>query len=704
VLGKPFDARTDLFSFGVVLYEMATGFLPFTGETTGGLFDAILHREPTEAVRLNTAVPTELQRIIDKALEKDRELRYLTAADLRADLKRLKRDSSSGKVPRGSRDLTAMSGAAAEPVAERRTGSVIAAQATLVPTWKRYALLATYVGLLVAAFAAYHYWPRAKNPGGLAKVTQISQWNKPMTGARLSPDGHAVAFVSPTGGTLQVFLMLTSGGEPLLLTSDEGDKSVNNFSPDGREVYYKRLMGRNEIWAVPTLGGSPRRVATAAYMVPSTDGASIFYAKSDEPGIFRAERSGLNEELVYNPPSTAWSFIPVLLFPGGSDVLAAGVRMESPKTRLLKINVTSQAVVDLGEIPVNADDPGNLDIAWDEPGNSILLSCPVHGLTNIWRYRFEDRSLAQITFGAGPDFSPMPDPGGRGIYYVNGKSSGFLTAYRVQSKTSMDIVSDASQPVVSPDGKRVLYITLPAPRKSELWVSDIDGGNKVKIATGEQLVTGLWAPDSFHLAFFDTGASAGDKFYLVGADGSDLHQLPPLPGMPIASMVWGRDQKSVYASVPSGIESTSDIWKWNLNGSNPEKFADKCGVISDADPSGHYLVGAELFGQSTGIYQASLPDRKCTPLLPGVSTFNVTFARDGKSFLYAVSARGEVTIYRQPWRNGRLIGPSQVALKVPFAFPLQYQGGNGYDISKDLSTVVYARPGGHADLYLLSQK
>jgi hypothetical protein len=91
------------------------------------------------------------------------------------------------------------------------------------------------------------------------------------------------------------------------------------------------------------------------------------------------------------------------------------------------------------------------------------------------------------------------------------------------------------------------------------------------------------------------------------------------------------------------------------------------------------------------------------PLLPGVVTFATTFALDGKSFLYAVASRGEVTIYRQPWKDGKLIGAPQVALKVPFAFPLEYQG-NAYDFSRDLSTIVYARPSGHADLYLLSQK
>jgi hypothetical protein len=91
-------------------------------------------------------------------------------------------------------------------------------------------------------------------------------------------------------------------------------------------------------------------------------------------------------------------------------------------------------------------------------------------------------------------------------------------------------------------------------------------------------------------------------------------------------------------------------------------------------------------------------------LLPGVLTSAATFARDGKSFLYAVASRGEVTIYRQAWKEGKLIGVRQVALKVPFAFPLNDRGGNAYDFSRDLSTIVYARPVGHADLYLLSQK
>ena len=129
--------------------------------------------------------------------------------------------------------------------------------------------------------------------------------------------------------------------------------------------------------------------------------------------------------------------------------------------------MTTHEAVDLGAVSGNR----NLDdIVWAEPGMTLLLSRTVNGLTNIWKYSLQDRSLTQITFGAGPDFSPMPDPGGKGIYFVNGKSSGFLTAYHVHSKESTDIVTeDATQPVISPDGKRVMYITLPSGKNHELW-------------------------------------------------------------------------------------------------------------------------------------------------------------------------------------------------------------------------------------------
>ena len=683
VRGRELDARTDLFSFGVVLYEMATGVLPFRGETPGTTTDSILNQAPVAPVRLNPDVPAELERIINKALEKDRDLRYQHASDMRTDLKRLRRDTDSGRISSSARAVVQPS----SPALRART---------------RYGFAAAGVLILGAAFAAYHFWPRSKSPGAPAEITEISQWNKPMNNARLSPDGHAVAFTSPVGGVAQVFLMLTSGGEPLQLTNDEGDKVLNNFSPDGTEIYYGRSLGRDEVWAVPSLGGTPRRFASASDVVPSPDGASIFYVKSGTSAIFRADKSGLHEESVYDFKGAGQSFSPLLLFPGGQDLLVAassfGFDLSQSQSRLYKITVASHQALNLGELSGNIS-----DVVWADPGRSILFSRTVNGLTNIWKYTLQDRGLKQITFGTGPDFSPMSDPGGRGIYYVNGKSSGFLTVYHVHSRQSTDIVSEeASQPLLSPDAKRVMYITFPASQRSELWVSGIDGVNKVKIAAGKSLATGSWASDNFHIYFFQSTGDRDDKGYIVGADGSGLRELPLVGGAP-AGAVWSPDRKFLYMSVGEQKDTVFDIWKWDVDSTNPEKFV-QCGEPWDVDPSGQYLLGGILAGEKTGIYQVSLRDRKCIPLLPGVSTFGVSFGRDGKSFLYAVASRGEVTIFRQSWREGKVTGAPQVALKIPFTFPLRYENGNAYDFSRDLSTIVFARPGGHADLYLLSQK
>ncbi len=701
VLGKELDGRTDLFSFGVVLYEMATGAVPFRGETSGAITEAILNRAAVAPVRLNPDLPAKLEDVINKAMEKDRDLRYQSASEIRTDLKRLRRDTESGRTP--SSQGGAAHDIAPEPGSGRISSSTaVAAQPSPGLARTKYIVAASVLLIVVAgAFAAYRFWMGSSAHGGPAKTTQISHWDKPMDYARLSPDGHTVAFISQVGGVLQVFVMLTSGGEPLQLTNDAGDKVVNSFSRDGTEIYYGRALGIDEGWAVPTLGGDPRRVVSGFSLVPSADGKAIFYVKGESRGIFRADRSRLSEEQVYSFDAGALLPKRILPFPDGNHLLVlTGDNLSLlPEAHTYEVDLSKRTASDLGEIPVSWD-----DAAWAVAGKSLLFSHTVGGLTNIWKYSLKDKTLAQMTFGTGPDYSPMADPEGKGIYFVSGKYTGLLTVYDVHSKRSTDIASEnASQPIVSRDDKRVMYITIPSADRNELWVSSIDGSNKVKLASSESISTLNWTPDNSRLSFSESENGAADKAFVVGVDGSGLRELP-WPGAGLFTLFWSSDQKFVYLTGVEKGASVPTVWRENADGSSPEKIADDCGNSSDVSPDGQYLIGAVWVGERTGIHQFSISDKKCISLLPGVVTFNPLFARDGKSFLYAVTSQHEVTIYRQLWQDGKLIGKPQIALKLPFAFTLNASSGNAYDFSRDLSTVVYARPDSHADLYLLSQK
>jgi len=717
VRGKELDARSDLFSFGAVLYEMATGSLPFRGDTSGLVFDAILNRAPIPPARLHPDIPAELERIIGKALEKDLDLRYQNATELRADLKRLRRDTGSGRISSGSvpsafsspthSGFSTPSAAVPEAPATPPSGtaaphpsnsSVIAAAASR-NKGKVLSLGALLLVLVLAAgYGVYHLLNR-RSPEGPAKIAKISNWNRSMDYPAISPDGRTIAFTSPVEGYDQVFVMLTSGGEPLQLTKDEGNKTVLNFSSDGTEIYFAQTLGNSDIWTLPTLGGTPKHLASGNAVVPSADGQSLFIQKADGR-IVRSPRSGSGEESLFNVPVSSFYRFDLKTFPDGKSLLLTS-SAGSGKTSFQRLDLSTHQIENLGDLADTSQ-----FTSWAAPGKSLYVSRKIDGITNLWEFSLKDLSLKQITFGPGPDRIPMADPNGKGIYFVNGRSAGALTLYRAATKQFSDVITESvTQPVLSNDARRLAYLTVPEEGRSgeaDLWISDVTGNNRLRLSTRHvSLETLAFSNDETRFLFADRSDEHA-RLFIINTDGTHLRQLP-WPGEWVGFGIWEPGDQSIVLGGDDRNNRTEKNWRVFLNDSPPVPLYEGCGTAVDLSPDHKFIIGTSLWSEHPGIYQYSLADKKCTTLKSGITTYIAYFAEDGKSFIYSLASNGQTTIYRQPWRNGTLIGSPVPALKLPFALREDYMG-NAFIVSRDLSTIVYARPSGHDDLYLLSQK
>jgi Tol biopolymer transport system component len=441
-------------------------------------------------------------------------------------------------------------------------------------------------------------------------------------------------------------------------------------------------------------------LASGLSVAPSADGESLFLQKADGR-IVRTPKAGVGEELVCTLPLAKFPRVILKSYPDGKGLLIINASSRnSAKSSFHRLDLSTGKLENLGEL---SDTPTPASASWAVPGKSIYVSRKINGISNLWEFSFEDHSLKQITSGPGPDRNPMSDPNGRGVYFINGRSAGALTLYQVSSKQFSDIVTeDATQPALSNDGRHLAYITEPEAGKAEVWVSDLKGNNRLKLASGSSgLETLAWSSDATKFIFGDN-ANYEERLFVVNADGTHLQQLP-WAGDFVGFAAWDPGDQSIALGGSDEKNRVEKTWRIFLDGTPAVLLFERCGVLVDFSPDRKFIIGTVLWGENPGLYQYSLAEKKCTSLKSGITTYLAMYSEDGKSFLYSLASHGQTTIFRQPWRNGVPIGSAVPALKLPFALREDYKG-NAFVVSRDLSSVVYARPGGHDDLYLLSQR
>jgi eukaryotic-like serine/threonine-protein kinase len=522
VRGEDLDARTDLFSFGVVLYEMATGTRAFPGESPVTIIAEILHKEPKPIRELNPQVPEELQRIILKTLEKVREDRFQTAHELMVDLRRLmKKRTESARI-----------GSPAESAKQEKS--------------RKWIWIGAAAAALVCAAAAVAVTGRGTPADSAPLPMEQLTFSSDSKSSTIFTDGSRIYFVSGQNPVE----MSVEGGATAPLNAEIGSMNILDISPDGSEFLLRQNdlndeTQRGTIWTMPVLGGVAKRLGniTARGASYSPDGKMIAF--NEKESVYVCDRDGQNVREIWN-----------------THHMVRGNPAFSPDSKTIRVTVSRSTLendllriwelnVDGGNphlLPLPRDWPENSDAyngIWTPGGKHFVFSSDKDGSNNLYEYieprwyEFWGKAYAvRLTPGQPRVTGMAPSRDGDGMFVVGRLAQGSMNYYDEKQKRFLPYLGGlpAMQLVVSPDRKWMAYTDYP---RGYLWRCKIDGSENLQLTdTPAWMLT--WSPDSKWIAYSDW-----KELHRISVDSGAPEKLTSEGFMEVLPS-WSPDGKSIY--------------------------------------------------------------------------------------------------------------------------------------------------------------
>ena len=633
VRAKELDARTDLFSFGVVLYEMATGAPPFRGDSTAVIFDGIMNRTPLPPLRVNPDVPLRLDEIINKALEKDREVRYQSAAELRADLKRLKRDHESGAIT--------------TPPPIRRSSlrlGMIAGLLVLV--------------LLAAALGLYRYLGRAAPPTS-TNWEQMTFFTDSVVYPALSPDARMLAFIrgdNPFFGRGDIYVKLLPSGDAVQLTHDSVAKLSPVFSPDGSRISYG-TVGPWDTWQVPVLGGQPEILLRNASSLTWIDGGKRLLFSEIKQGLHMAlvttdEARGQSRD-VYVPPGERSMVHHSYLSPDGRWVLLVAMdnRGELAACQVVPFDGSGGArVVGPPQATCTAG-------AWSPDGKWVYVGSNEGGRFHIWRQKFPDGPPQQVTFGTTEEEGIAMSPDGKSLLTSVGVRDDTVWIHDSGGDRQLSSEGSAFWTTFSHDGTKLYYLMQSGQSGIEIWSRELGSGKTERVVSGSAVQPGSTlesysvSHDGKQVAFSLKDQKGFSRVWLSPTDhrssprqlASATSQDSPffLPNGDLALRSTEDGQNFLYRTSPDGAERRKIT---------PDPIID----MGSTSPDGRWVVAlAKIKGDEQSVAITAFPLDGGPPLRVCNSFCGARWDISGKFFYLTFNYARESNTYALPVNPAR---------------------------------------------------